>query len=55
MGIDRIDPYRMPGEADLPRGVVEWRPDPSRAALLIHDMQRYFVHFLPEADRRPWS
>ncbi|MCF6744042.1 isochorismatase family protein [Blastococcus sp. KM273128] len=48
MSIDRIDPYPMPGEPDLPPNVVAWRPDPSRAALLVHDMQRYFVRFLPE-------
>lgn len=48
MTIDRVQPYRMPGERDLPPGVVAWRPDASRAALLIHDMQRYFLRFLPE-------
>jgi bifunctional isochorismate lyase/aryl carrier protein len=43
MGMTRIDPYPMPTEADLPTNVAAWRPDPARAALLIHDMQRYFV------------
>jgi isochorismate hydrolase len=47
MGIAPIAPYRMPGAADVPAGRVRWRPDPGRAALLIHDMQRYFVGFLP--------
>ncbi len=46
MGIPKITPYTMPHESELPRNLVPWRPDPSRAVLLIHDMQRHFVsHF----------
>ncbi|MDX6740076.1 isochorismatase family protein [Actinocorallia sp. A-T 12471] len=41
MGLPRIAPYSMPRE--LPPNRVEWRPDPSRAVLLVHDMQNYFV------------
>ncbi|MQA98652.1 MAG: isochorismatase family protein, partial [Streptosporangiales bacterium] len=33
----------MPAEADLPENRVTWRPCPDRAALLVHDMQNYFV------------
>jgi bifunctional isochorismate lyase/aryl carrier protein len=47
MTITSIEPYPMPGQADLPPAQVSWRPDPRRAALLVHDMQRYFVDFLP--------
>ena len=48
MGMSRIDPYPMPSEAELPANGATWRPEPSRAALLIHDMQRYFVDaFVP--------
>ena len=43
MALPAIAPYSMPGAEDLPRNKVSWTPDPKRAALLIHDMQRYFV------------
>jgi isochorismate hydrolase len=43
MGLPRIDPYDMPTESDLVTDQVPWRPDAGRAALLIHDMQQYFV------------
>jgi bifunctional isochorismate lyase / aryl carrier protein len=43
MALPAIAPYPMPGTADLPRNKVPWTPEPRRAALLIHDMQRYFV------------
>jgi bifunctional isochorismate lyase/aryl carrier protein len=36
----------MPTPTDLPTNVADWSPDPARAALLIHDMQQYFVDFL---------
>jgi bifunctional isochorismate lyase/aryl carrier protein len=43
VSLPRIEPYPLPGPADLPAGRVDWRPDPGRAALLVHDMQRYFL------------
>ncbi|MCY1045091.1 isochorismatase family protein [Corallococcus sp. bb12-1] len=43
MALPAIAPYAMPGAADLPRNKISWTPDPKRAVLLIHDMQRYFV------------
>lgn len=43
MALPSIAPYPMPGAADLPRNKVSWLPEPRRAVLLIHDMQRYFV------------
>ncbi|QUQ64454.1 isochorismatase family protein [Kutzneria sp. CA-103260] len=43
MAIPDIAPYPMPGEKDLPESTPHWKPDPRRAALLIHDMQKYFV------------
>ena len=47
MTIPRIASYPMPTIAQLRPGPAGWRPDPDRAALLIHDMQRYFVGFFP--------
>ncbi|NVJ28266.1 isochorismatase family protein [Myxococcus sp. AM011] len=43
MALPAITPYAMPGAADLPKNKVAWTPDPKRAVMLIHDMQRYFV------------
>lgn len=45
-----ISSYPMPSEAQLPFNLAPWKVDPQRAALLIHDMQQYFVDFLvPQA------
>jgi len=43
--IPPISSYPMPGAEELPANVAGWQPDPARAALLIHDMQQYFVDF----------
>lgn len=49
-GLPRIAPYPLPEAADLPQPRAPWRPDPARAALLIHDMQHYFINaFTPDA------
>lgn len=37
--------YPMPDEQSLPPNTADWHLDPARGALLIHDMQRYFVDF----------
>ncbi len=42
-GIAPIAPYDLPAEEDADQDRTGWRPDPRRAALLIHDMQRYFL------------
>ncbi|MEQ1968017.1 isochorismatase family protein [Xenorhabdus nematophila] len=41
----KILSYPLPIYADLPQSTANWLPDRHRAALLIHDMQKYFVDF----------
>lgn len=45
MTIPRIADYPMPKPASFPANRTAWRPDPKRAVLLIHDMQRYFLRY----------
>lgn len=45
MTIPRISPYPMPTVEVFPLNRVEWSVQPTRAALLIHDMQSYFLNF----------
>jgi len=45
MAIPRIAPYALPGAGSLPPNRVDWRFEPERAVLLVHDMQRYFLDF----------
>jgi bifunctional isochorismate lyase/aryl carrier protein len=47
MALPMIEPYKMPTESELTPDQVGWRPEASRAALLIHDMQQYFVDAFP--------
>lgn len=46
-GIPSIEPYPIPSAADLPASTAQWTPDPARAVLLIHDMQRFFLRPFP--------
>ncbi|WP_020495870.1 isochorismatase family protein [Sciscionella marina] len=41
MSLPRIASYEPPSE--LPEARVPWRIEPDRCALLVHDMQRYFL------------
>lgn len=43
MPIAPIAPYPLPTESELPRNRVSWLPSADRAAVLVHDMQRYFL------------
>lgn len=45
MAIPQITDYPMPEPSAFPANRTQWRPDPKRAVLLIHDMQRYFLRF----------
>ncbi|MEV0134071.1 isochorismatase family protein [Dactylosporangium sp. NPDC050688] len=47
MAMNRIAPYPMPGAGELPAAAVPWRPRADRAAVLVHDMQRYFLRPFP--------
>ncbi|WP_112312608.1 isochorismatase family protein [Pseudogemmobacter bohemicus] len=42
-GLPQIQPYPLPILAEIPPSRGPWRLQPARAALLIHDMQRYFL------------
>jgi bifunctional isochorismate lyase/aryl carrier protein len=41
--LPRIPAYELPSPSALPTARGPWRFDPTRAALLVHDMQRYFL------------
>lgn len=45
MAIPKLQGYVLPAAADIPDNKVNWSFEPARAALLIHDMQDYFVNF----------
>lgn len=45
MSIPKLKSYPLPTESELPVNKVKWQLTPSRAALLIHDMQAYFLNF----------
>lgn len=48
MAIPKLTSYALPTAAELPTNKVNWTVEPGRAALLIHDMQRYFLNFWGE-------
>ena len=45
MAIPSISSYPLPPADSLPANRVQWRVDPARAVLLVHDMQDYFLRF----------
>jgi isochorismate hydrolase len=42
-GIAHINSYPLPTTGELPTNTANWRLEPARAVLLVHDMQRYFL------------
>ncbi len=45
MTIPKLNHYSLPRAAELAPNRVDWQLDPQRTALLIHDVQHYFVSF----------
>lgn len=50
MGLPRITPYPLPTADELPAARGQWVPETARAALLVHDMQRYFLAAFAQDD-----
>ncbi|CAI1037798.1 isochorismatase [Serratia marcescens] len=48
MAIPKLNDYALPTADELPQNKVTWQVEPQRAALLIHDMQKYFLNFWGE-------
>lgn len=46
-GIPKVNPYAIPSANQLPINVADWKIDPKRSLLLVHDMQRFFVRKIP--------
>ena len=51
-GLPGIAGYALPEAQELPVARAQWRPERHRVALLVHDMQRYFLRPFP-ADGPP--
>ncbi|RLQ88558.1 isochorismatase family protein [Notoacmeibacter ruber] len=50
-GLPTIAPYPLPVRDDLPKARAPFRLEADRAALLVHDMQRYFLRpYQPDSD-----
>ena len=49
MAIPRIASYPMPQAQNFPTNKVNWTIDASRAVLLVHDLQQYFLDFYDQS------
>ena len=45
MAIPKIASYDLPKYQEFPKNRTDWKIDPRKAVLLIHDMQEYFVSY----------
>ncbi|MDH5894048.1 isochorismatase family protein [Vibrio splendidus] len=54
MTIPKIASYDLPEHHEFPKNRTNWTIEPSKAVLLIHDMQEYFVSYY-EADSPPMA
>jgi bifunctional isochorismate lyase/aryl carrier protein len=45
MTIPKIASYEAPHPTSFPTNTVNWSIDPTRAVLLVHDLQEYFLNF----------
>lgn len=45
MSIKSLAAYALPTQEEIPTNKVSWPFEPQKSALLIHDMQQYFVEF----------
>lgn len=53
-GLPTVPAYALPTEAEIPASRAQWTLEPGRAALLVHDMQRYFMRpYAPDAEPLP--
>lgn len=53
-GLPTVPAYALPTEAEIPASRAQWTLQRDRAALLVHDMQKYFLRpYAPDAEPLP--
>ena len=53
-GLPAVPAYALPTEAEIPASRAKWTLQRDRAALLVHDMQKYFLRpYAPDAEPLP--
>ena len=45
MAIPKIASYKIPHSETFPENTVDWKIDPKKAVVLVHDLQTYFLNF----------
>jgi isochorismate hydrolase len=51
VALPAITPYPLPAPDELPGNRVSWTVDPSRAVLLVHDLQQHFLGAFPAGEQ----